>query len=142
MASDRRQSITIEGKTRDGKNLPKIDTINSDNVYKTYLLTKKDKNNKNIFEVGISSFGQDLLGGFSTLSHTKRFEEENLTGEDDVTTIPEKLYKFFKDLFPEANTGFHIAGYKKEGKTSKQYVYLCHISQGKIEQRNISTPPL
>ena len=33
MASDSRQSITIGGKTPDGKELPKVDTVNSDNVY-------------------------------------------------------------------------------------------------------------
>jgi hypothetical protein len=37
MASDSRRSITIEGKAPDGKDLPKIDTVSSDNAYKTYL---------------------------------------------------------------------------------------------------------
>ena len=56
MASDSRQSITIGGKTPDGKELPKVDTVNSDNVYKTYLLSRKDKNDKPIFEVGSGKF--------------------------------------------------------------------------------------
>jgi len=142
MASDSRQSITIEGKTPNGKDLPKIDTVNSDNVYKTYLLSKKDKDNKLIFEVGVSSFGQDLLGGISTVSHIKRFAEEELTKEDNITIIPKKLVEFFRKLFPIADTGFHIAGYKKEeGKASELYVYHCHVAKNIIEQRNVAPYP-
>jgi len=137
MASDSRQSITLGGKTPDGKDLPKIDTINSDNVYKTHLLSKKDKNGKIIFEVGVQNFGQDLLGGIPTASHLKRFAEEELTEQDDVTTIPEKLLRFFKNLFPTADTGFHVAGYKKEEKVSTPYIFYCHIKVEKPERRNL-----
>ncbi len=137
MASDSRQSITIEGKTPDGKELPKVDTVNSDNVYKIYLLSRKDKNDKPIFEVGVQSFGQDLLGGISTTSHIKRFSEEKLTDEDNVTTIPKKLVDFFRELFPTADTGFHIAGYKKEGKVSVPYIFYCHVVRNIIERRNL-----
>ena len=41
MALNSRRSITIEGKAPDGKDLPKIDTVSSDNAYKTYLPLKK-----------------------------------------------------------------------------------------------------
>lgn len=140
MASDSRQSIIIGGKTLDGKDLPQIDTVNSDNVYKTYLLSKKNKDGKSIFDIGISSFGQDLLGGISTASHIKRFTEEELTEEDDITTIPKKLVDFFRKSFPAADTGFHIAGYKKEGKTSVPYVYYCHIKGNIFDQRRNIKP--
>lgn len=143
MASDSRRSITIEGKAPDGKDLPKIATVSSDNAYKTYLLSKKDKYNKPIFEVGVSSFGQDLLGGISTASHIKRFSEEELTNGDDMTAIPKKLIEFFGRLFPSADTGFHVAGYKKEkeGKVSEPYIYYCHVAKNIVEQRNVSPYP-
>ncbi len=140
MASDSRQSITLEGKTPDGSPLPKVDTVNSDSVYKTYLLSRKDKDNKSIFEVGVNSFGQDLLGGISTASHIKRFSEERLTDGDDITTIPKKLVEFFRELFPNADTGFHVAGYKKEGKVSVPYVYYCHVSKNIFDQRRNVKP--
>jgi hypothetical protein len=136
MASDSRQSITLEGKTPDGKDIPKIDTINSDNVYKTFLVSRK-KDEKPIFEIGISFFGQDLLGGIPTASHVERFKEEELTDNDDVTTIPQKLVNFFKKLLPTADTGFHIAGYRKEGRNSIPYIFTCHVSKGTIEQKNL-----
>ena len=137
MASDSRQSITLEGKTPDGKDLPKIDTVNSDNVYKTYLISR-EKDKKPIFEIGISSFGKDLLGGIPTASHIERFKEEELTDDDDITTIPKKLIDFFKKLLPTAETGFHVTGYKKEGKISVPYVFYCHVSRNIIERRNVN----
>ena len=139
MASDSRQSITIEGKTPEGKELPKVDTVNSDNVYKTYLLSLKDKEGKPIFEVGVSFFGQDLLGGISIASHIKRFSEERLTDEDDITKIPKKLLVFFRELFPNVDTGFNVAGYmrEKEGEASKPHIYYCHVARNIVERKNV-----
>lgn len=137
MTSDSRQSIILEGKTPEGKDLPKVDTINSDNVSKTSLLSRKDKDNRIIFEIGINSFGQDLLGGIPMANHIKRFEEEVLTDVDDIISIPKKLLDFIKKDFPSVDTGFHVAGYKKEGRVSVPHVYLCHVGQGIVERRNI-----
>lgn len=137
MASDSRQSITVEGKTLDGKDLPKIDTINSDSVYKTYLLSKKDEFNRPIFEIGVSSFGTDLLGGISIVSHMKRFTEEDLTDVDDIITVPKKLLEFFRKSFSDVDTGFHVVGYKKENKVSIPHVYYCHVGKNILERRNI-----
>lgn len=140
MASDSRQSITIESKTPEGEELPKVDTINSDNVYKTFLLSKKGVENKLFFEVGVSFFGQDLLGGISIASHIKRFSEERLLNdENDIITIPKNLLEFFRKLFPAVDTGFHVAGYmrEKEGETSKPYIYYCHVGRNIIERKNL-----
>jgi hypothetical protein len=140
MASDSRQSVTIEGKTPDGRDLPKIDTVNSDSVYKTYLLSRRDKNDLPFFEVGVSSFGQDLLGGVSTASHIKTFAQQELADADDITTIPSKLVAFFRKYFPNADTGFHVAGYKKEGKVSVPYVFHCHVGKNIFNDRKNTKP--
>ncbi len=140
MASDSRQSITIEAKTPDGKALPKVDTVNSDSVYKTHLLSKEDKNGKPIFEIGVNSFGQDLLGGVSTASHIKRFSEQELTDSNDVCSVPKKLVEFFKKSFPNADTGFYVAGYKIENKTSIPYVYYGHVGKNIFNQRKNTKP--
>ena len=127
MASDSRQSVTIEGKNPEGKDF-KVETVNSDAVIKTYLLEKQ--------QIGISSFGQDLLGGIPTASHIKRFIEEELKSNDDVTTVPRKLVEYFRKSFPNADAGFHIAGYRKEGKSSVPYVYSCHVAKNEVGRRN------
>lgn len=138
MASDSRQSIMISGKDQEGKDLPKIDTINSDNVYKTNLFTREGRDGQKIFEIGISSFGADLLGGISTSSHLERFHEEEVTDGDDITTISKKLLDFFKKQFPNVDTGFHVAGYKKDGRKSLPYIFNCHIGKAIIERRNLT----
>jgi hypothetical protein len=140
MASDSRQSITIENRTPDGKDLGKMEIINSDSVYKTYLLSRKDKNGHPIFEVGVSSFGMDLLGGISIANHVKRFSEEELTDNDDVTTAPGKLFEYFRRKFPQADTGFHLAGYKREGKVSTPFVYFFNVGKTLLPNRKNIKP--
>jgi len=128
MASDSRQFLTIEGKTPDGRDF-KMETPASDFVTKTFLLEN--------MKVGISNFGQDLLAGVPMASYIKKFIEEELVAVDDVTTIAYKLVEYFRKSFPDADAGFHVAGYKKEGKVSVPYVYYCHVSQNTVERRNI-----
>ena len=128
MASDSRQFLTVEGKGPDGKDF-KIEAPASDYVTKTFLL--KDQ------KIGISNFGQDLLGGIPIASHIKKFIEEELTASDDVTTVPKKIINYFRKSFSDADAGFHIAGYKKEGKISVPYAYHCHIKRNKIERRYV-----
>lgn len=128
MASDSRQSITIEGERPGGKRF-KVETVNSDAVSKTFLLEEQ--------QVGISNFGQDLLDGVPMASHIKRFIEEELVSADDVTTIAKKLVDYFRKPFPDADAGFHVAGYRKEGKVSVPYVYHCHVARNTVERRNV-----
>ena len=128
MASDSRQSVTVKGKTPEGKDF-KVETVNSDAVNKIFLLEKQ--------QVGISNYGQDLLDGVPVGSHIKRFIEEELAAADDVTTIPKKLVEYFRKSFPDANAGFYIAGYKKERKVSVPHVYLCHVAKNTVERKNI-----
>jgi len=127
MASDSRQWVKIEGKT-EGKRF-KVETISSDAVMKTFLLEEQ--------RVGISNYGQDLLNSVPMESYIKRFIEEELIAEDDVTTIPQKLVEYFRKPFPDADAGFHVAGYRKEGKASIPYVYHCHIAKNIAERSNI-----
>jgi len=127
MASDSRQTVTLERKTPDGKDF-KIETVNSDAVVKTSLLEKQ--------QVGVSNYGQDLLNGVPMGSYIKRFVEEELVATDDVTTIPQKLIDYFRKSFPDADVGFHVAGYKKEVKASIPHVYRCHVANNSVERRN------
>jgi len=130
MASDSRQSITVEGKTTDGKPLSKIETISSDFVYKTFLLAGQ--------KVGINTFGDSLLGKVTVETHIKRFAEEVLDEEDDVTTIPNKLVDFFRRDFPQADTAFHVAGFRKTDRKSIPYVFFCHVGKERIQRQNVS----
>lgn len=139
-ASDSRQSIKIEGKTPDGKDIPPIETISSDSVYKTFLLEKFDKNNNSLYQVGVGVFGEANLGGVPTAHHIKKFEEmlgKKKEEKIDVTTIPHKLVEYFSKQFPKANTGFHVVGYKKDSSgVSIPYIYSCQVNTKKVERLN------
>ena len=130
MASDSRQSITVEGKTPDGKPLPRVETVSSDFVYKTFLLERQ--------HVGISSYGEALLGKIPTESHIRRFSEEMLSDDDDVTTISAKLVEFIKKDFPAADTAFHVAGFRKTDRRSIPYVYRCHVGKNTVGRVNVA----
>lgn len=128
MASDSRQSITVEGRTPDGRTF-KVETVNSDSVMKTFLLEDQ--------QVGISNFGQDLLGTVPMSGYVKRFIEEEIVSADDVTTIPLKLVKYIRKSFSQADAGFHVAGYSKSAKVSVPYFYHCHVAKNTVERRNV-----
>jgi len=128
MASDSRQSITIEGRTPDGRTF-KVETVNSDSVTKTFLLENQ--------QVGISNFGQDLLAGVPMSSYVKKFIEEEIVSADDVTTIPSKLINYFRKSFSQADAGFHVTGYSKSAKVSVPYFYYCHVGKNIVERTNV-----
>ncbi len=128
MASDSRESITIERKTPEGKDF-KVETVNSDAVTKTFLLEKQ--------RVGISTFGQAGLGGQPIASYIKSFVEGQLIAGDNVETVSQKLFAYLRSSFPKADTGFHVAGYKIEGQLSMPYVYYCHIARNELVRRNV-----
>jgi hypothetical protein len=127
MASDSRQSITIEGRNPEGVSF-KVETVNSDAVIKTFLMEKQ--------QVGISNYGQDLLNGVPMASHIQKFMNEDLANTDDVTTISKKLMAYFQKTSPQADAGFHVAGYRKEGKAIVPYIYNCHVAKNTIERTN------
>jgi len=128
MASDSRQSVTISGKNSEGKEF-NVETVNSDAVTKTFLLEKQ--------RVGISNFGQDLLGGIPMASHIKRFSEKILKDDDDVETVARKLIDFITQEFGKVDSGFHVCGYKKDNKVSIPYVFYCHVGRNEILRKNL-----
>ena len=132
MAADSRQSITLSRRMSEGTNeetkLQAVETVNSDFVYKILLLPKQG--------VGISTFGESILGKVTIESHIKRFQEEKLKDGDDVSNVAKKLLEFIGSQFPHANTTFHIAGFNKESGISIPYIYMCQVSRREIRRLN------
>jgi hypothetical protein len=128
MASDSRQSATIERKTASGEKLPPVQTVASDFTYKLFLLKQQG--------VGISAYGDTLLGGVQMESHIKRLEEERLKDNDTIDKVTDKLMSYFRGKFPQANTVFHITGFRKEEGISTPHVYVCYIGKDRKERVN------
>ncbi len=129
MAADSRQVITIENKLPNG-NISLIETIRSNFVYKIFYLAQQ--------QVGISTFGDSILGKLTIESHLKRFSEEGVDPEDDASTVSEKLVSYFRERFPNSDTAFHVAGYTRKGRVSVPRVTHCQISRNEIKPLNIN----
>ena len=69
-------------------------------------------------------------------SHIKRLEEEKLNDNDPVDKVADKFLSYFKEKFPDADTTFYIAGFKKEKGVSIPYVYVCHIGRNERNRVN------
>lgn len=123
MASDSRQSVTINRKDEKGKELPPVHTTSSDSANKTFLLEEQG--------VGLSFAGETMLGGTTTGSHIKKFIEEEIVKKDNVITIADKVLRYFKKNFPNAKTTIHVSGYKKEVGSSTPHVYVVNVANNK-----------
>lgn len=121
MASDSRQTVTLK---------EKVETVNSDFTYKTFLLSRQ--------RVGVSTFGQAALGGVSVQSQVERFAEEVVDEDDDVEMVAQKLIAHLHEKYPDAATGFYVAGFKREGRASVPYVYYCHVAKNAVSRKNIN----
>jgi len=95
----------------------------SDNTYKVVALRTID--------VGISAYGTALLEGQPVDSHVHRFEEEEITPDDDVVSCADKLYAYFASRHPGVHVGLHVAGYRIDGRTSIPYVFAGDTTSGK-----------
>jgi hypothetical protein len=123
MASDSRQSLSLN---------EEITTIVTDTATKLFLLEK--------YKIGISTCGQSFLNNISISSHIKNFIEKELTDDDDIITVANKLFEYIKNIsvFNE-DISFHVAGYKKENKVSVPYVYLLNTKDNLIKRANIDS---
>ena len=129
MAADSRQTATVEGMTPEGQKMPKFEMVTSDNCYKLFMFEEQG--------IGVSVFGETILGG-TPIGHTVRlFMEEYNDPDDDILGVVEKMMRYFSKRYPQANTAFHMAGYKMEGKISVPHVYHCQVSRSEIKRVNV-----
>lgn len=120
MASDSREFIFFKGV---------ITSIFSDTATKLFL-SKKHK-------IGISTCGIRELNDISITSHIRNFIEKELTDDDDIISVTNKLLEYFENISDSnENIYFHVAGYKKENKVSVPYVYFLSIKDNLIKRRN------
>ena len=91
-------------------------------------------------KIGISTCGQSFLNGISISSHIKNFIEKELTDDDDIITVVNKLFEYFKNFtLSNEDISFHVAGYKKENKISVPYVYFLNTKDNLIKRLNIDS---
>ncbi|HLB26963.1 MAG TPA: hypothetical protein VJN32_04885 [Dehalococcoidia bacterium] len=123
MAGDSRMTVLrTEEKEEDGKKLRiQQQIVLSDNAYKVVALTS--------IGVGISVYDAGVINNEPVDSHVHRFEEEAITPEDDAASCAEKFLAYFKTNHPSVPIGFHVAGYKLEGRASTPFVFVGHTTK-------------
>jgi hypothetical protein len=120
MAADSRMTVLRSEDREEGEQKLRVQQqlVLSDNAYKVVELRSVG--------VGVSVYDAGVINNQPVDSHVHRFEEEAVTGEDDVITVTDKFLQYFQGNFPGVNVGFHVAGYKLEGRASVPYVLVGH----------------
>jgi hypothetical protein len=132
MAGDSRMTFTRqEKKEAEGQQVTVREPIVlSDNAYKVMKL--------NVVPVGVAAFDTGVIHNQPVDAHVRRFDEEAITEEDTVTTVPEKLVQYFQRGFPKVPVGFFLAGYTTENRVSVPHVFACHtVKEPHVQRINV-----
>lgn len=123
MAADSRMSVmrTEDRTENEDKYKVQQQLVLSDSAYKVVELQK--------VAAGISVYDAGVIDNQPVDSHVRRFEEEALTPGDNVLSVAEKFLQYFKEKHPNAGVGFHVGGYRIEGKASVPYVLVGHTTR-------------
>jgi hypothetical protein len=129
MAADSRMTV-LRAEDRgeaDQKTRVEQQLVLSDSAYKVVELKTVG--------VGMSLYDAGVIDNQPMESHVRRFEEEALSSNDDVRTVANKFMEYLQKKHPSANVGFHVAGYRTEGKASVPYVLVGHTVHEKAIRR-------
>lgn len=123
MAADSRITVVRSEERQEGQRQTRVQQqlVLSDNAYKVVALSS--------IGVGVGLYDAGVINNQPVDSHVHRFEEEEIMPGDNVTTAGEKLLGYFQRNFPDANVGFHLAGYRLEGRARVPYVYVGHTQR-------------
>ena len=123
MAADSRMSALLSGKRQDGDNqeIVQQQIVLSDSAYKVVALPS--------VAAGVSLYDSAVIDNKPADSHLHAFAEQELTEEDDVVTVADRFLAYFQETFPNINLGFHVAGYRIEGRASVPYVLVGHTTR-------------
>jgi hypothetical protein len=123
MAADSRMTVLrTEDREESGQKLRvQQQLVLSDSAYKIVRLRT--------VPAGIGVYDSGIIDNQPVESHVRRFEEEALTAVDDVNAVAQKFLEYFQSNHKGVGLGFHVAGYKLEGKASVPYVLVGHTTR-------------
>lgn len=129
MAADSRMTVLRAEDRGEGEQKTRVEQqlVLSDSAYKVVDLKT--------VSVGMSLYDAGMIDNQPMESHVRRFEEEALSHNDDVRSVANKFMEYLQKKHPTANVGFHVAGYRTEGKASVPYVLVGHTIHEKTTRR-------
>ncbi len=88
---------------------------------------------------GVSLYDQSLIAGQPVESHIQRFEADDIDPEDDIDATADKLMAFLQGRQANVSVGMHVAGYRKQGRTSIPVVLVGHtVKETTLRRVNLS----
>ncbi|MEO6197340.1 MAG: hypothetical protein ABIP58_04440 [Dehalococcoidia bacterium] len=123
MAADSRMTVLrSEDREEDGQKVRQHQQlVLSDSAYKIVEARKA--------RVGMALYDAGIIDNEPVDSHVHRFDEEVLEEGDDAPVVASKFLAFMKERHATSAVGFHIAGYRREGRTSVPYVLVGHTTR-------------
>jgi hypothetical protein len=123
MAADSRMTVLRSEDHGEGEQKTRVQQqlVLSDSAYKVVELKTVG--------VGASMYDAGVIDNQPVDSQVHRFEEEALAAGDDVQAVADKFMQYFQTKHPNVNIGFHVAGYRLEGKASVPYVLVGHTTR-------------
>lgn len=79
--------------------------------------------------LGVSFYDAGVINNEPTESHIYRFENEVLDEGDDIDAAADNLMSYFHERHPRLSVGFHVAGYRVQGRTSEPVVLVGHTTR-------------
>jgi hypothetical protein len=129
MAADSRMTVLRTEDHEEGEQKVRVQQqlVLSDSAYKVVDL--------HAVQAGMSLYDSGVIDNQPVESHVRRFEEEALAPGDDVRAVSDKFLRYVQGRHQGVNVGFHVAGYRVEGKASVPYVLVGHTTRDKEIRR-------
>jgi hypothetical protein len=123
MAADSRMTVLrTEDREENGQKVRvQQQLVLSDGAYKVVELQK--------VAAGVSVYDAGVIDNQPVDSQVRRFEEAALVDGDDVRSVADKFLDYFQKRHAGVAVGFHVAGYRFEGKASVPYVLVGHTTR-------------
>ncbi len=123
LTADSRMTVLRSEERTEGEQKTRVQQqlVLSDNAYKVVALES--------IGVGVSAYDAGVINNQPVDSHVRRFEEEAISEDDDVISAGEKFLAYFQGNFPKVSVGFHMAGYRLEGRIRVPYVFVGHTTR-------------
>lgn len=123
VAADSRMMVTRTEEREEGGQKLRVQQqlVLSDSAYKIVRMRK--------VQAGIAVYDSSVIDNQPVESHVYRFEEEALSQDDDVISLADKFLEYFTLHHKNSGVGFHVTGYRVEGRASVPYVLVGHTTR-------------
>jgi hypothetical protein len=127
MSADSR--MTLNSQRQVDANLREVISVTSSNASQKITILKK--------KFGISFCGDALIKNQPIMGFVVKFEQEIMTDEMEITQVPYLILEYFRQINPNSNIIFHLAGYCIENNLKVPYCYHIETNRNIFNRLNV-----